>query len=53
MVETRTAQPTMLCVYEAIPLTYIHNVIDQHADKELLAYDDWQWLKSVVLTSWK
>ena len=35
----------VVCVYEAIPLTYIHNVIDRHAGKELLAEDDWPWLK--------
>ena len=38
----------VICVYESIPLTYIHNVIGRHADKEILAEDDWPWLKSVV-----
>ena len=38
----------VICVYEAIPLYYIHNVIDRHADKELFADDDWHWLKSAV-----
>ena len=49
MAEMRIAQPNnVVCVYEARPLTYIHNVIDRHADKELLADDDWTWLKSDV-----
>ena len=26
----------VICVYETIPLYYVHNVIDRHADKELL-----------------
>jgi len=38
----------VICVYEAIPLTYIHNVIDRLADKELVADDDWHWVKSAV-----
>jgi hypothetical protein len=36
------------CVYETIPLYYVLNVIDRHADKELFADDDWHWLKSAV-----
>ena len=41
----------VICVYEAVPLYYIHNVIDRHADKQVLADDDWHWLKSVVQTN--
>ena len=37
-----------MCVYATIPLYYVHNVIDRHADKELFADDDWHWLKSAV-----
>jgi hypothetical protein len=44
----RTAQLTMFFVYETIPLYYVHNVIDRHADQELFADDDWHWLKSAV-----
>ena len=38
----------VICVYAAIPLTYIHNVIGRHADKELLTDDDWPRLKSAA-----
>ena len=38
----------VICVYETIPLYYVHNVIERHADKELFADDDWHWLKSAV-----
>ena len=38
----------VICAYDAIPLFYVHNVIDRHVDKELLADDYWPWLKSVV-----
>jgi hypothetical protein len=39
----------VICVYEAIPLTYIHNVIDRNANRELLAEDDWRWLKKTAV----
>jgi len=38
----------VVCVYETIPLYYVHNVIDRPVDKELLADDDWYWLKAAV-----
>ena len=38
----------VICVYETIPLYYAHNAIDRYADNELVANDDWHWLKSVV-----
>ena len=38
----------VICVYETIPLYYVHNVIDRRADKELSADDDWHWLKSAA-----
>ena len=38
----------VICANETIPLYYVHNVIDRHADKYLFADDDWHWLKSAV-----
>ena len=38
----------VVCVYEAILLTYIHNVIDRNSNRELLAEHDWEWLKAAV-----
>ena len=38
----------VICVYETIPLYYVHTVIDRLADKDLFADDDWHWLKSAV-----
>jgi hypothetical protein len=35
----------VVCVYEAIPLTYSHNVIDRNSNRELLVEHDWEWLK--------
>ena len=41
-------QNHVVCVYEAICLIYVHNVIDRNANKELLAEYGWGWLKTTV-----
>ena len=41
----------VICVYQAIPLTYIYNVIDRTYNNELLAEYDWDWLKRTVQDS--
>jgi len=38
----------VICVYEIIPLCYVHNVIDRPADRELHADNDWYWLKAAI-----
>ena len=38
----------VICVYEIIPLCYVHNVIDRPADKELRADYDWYWLTTAA-----
>ena len=38
----------VVCVYEAVPLTYMYSVIDRTYNKELFVEYDWFWLEQSV-----